>query len=360
VARLRQKLQTPLQIAQNVHQAALDVVRGNQSALDQYQSIAQNVDQQMSGYRRESEKIVRQTGEDISAKFGEAAMRGSEAIHEQFQLSRALGSVVRGLMELVGLSSLARRPSGGSYTRAAFERHKVFEPIDELAASADKLAPRLEGKDIQDIDELVKYARREIDALPQPIRSKVIGTVQAPTKYDRAALQNVRPELEGIEDEARRVETDKLERTLRNSLLYLAAFEVLMIVLAIFVAFANPFGNDAAGTEAVVVVLILGLALLGLVYLPLRGRMLENQYTRRLQGLQARYVEALTRAANKQIDYGMTLRRDAIAPLTRVIDAQTEIHTEQLKRLQAAGQQMVKIEGDLTAMGKPSLLGVLR
>ena len=41
VHRLRQKLQTPLNIAQNVHGAALTAVRGSQSTLDQYQKTGE-------------------------------------------------------------------------------------------------------------------------------------------------------------------------------------------------------------------------------------------------------------------------------------------------------------------------------
>lgn len=99
VPRLRQKLQTPLNIAQNVHGAALTAVRGGQSALDQYQSIAQNVEQQLTVFRRESNKVVTQTTDEVKAKFEDASKRGAEAIHEQFQFSRALGSMFRGLAD---------------------------------------------------------------------------------------------------------------------------------------------------------------------------------------------------------------------------------------------------------------------
>ena len=360
VPRLRQKLQTPLNIAQSVHGEALTLVRGSQSALDHYQGIAQNVEQQLSVFRRESEKVVTQTTDDIKAKFEQAGKNGGEAIREQFQFSRALGSIFRGLAELVGLSSIARSTVGGSYTRAAFERHKVFEPISELPTTADKLPARLEGKDLQDTDDLVKYARKEIDALPAPIKTKVIGTIQSPTRYDRSALQAIRTELQTLEEEARVVQTEKIEKALRNSLLYLAAYEVILLVFGIFIGLANPFGTDSASTELIVIIVVLGLMLLGLAFLPLRGRQLENEYSKRMQALGGKYSETLTRAATKQIDYGMSLRRDSIAPLTRLIDAQTEIHTTQLKRLQAAGETLVKIEADLTAMGKPGLLGILR
>lgn len=352
--RLKQKLQTPLQIVQNVHQSALDHVRGDQTALDHYQSIAQNIDQQLTVFKREQDKIVKAVDDEISDKFGAATQRGSEAITEMFGLSRAFGSVVRGLLELVGLSRLFKR---GSYTRTEFERHKAFEPLRELTAVSDKLPPRIEGRDVQDIDDLVKYARREVDALPAPIKSKVIGSIQAPVKYDRTPLQSVRAQLEAVQDEAQKVETEKLERALRNTLLYMAAYELIILVIFIFTLIAIPPGQDNSPFWLVLVVL-LGFALGGLVFLPLRGRMLENAYSERLLQLQSRYIQTLNEAADKQIAYGMQLRREAIAPLTRLIEAQTETHTDQLKKLQAAGQEISKIEADLAGIGRTSVLGV--
>jgi len=210
VDRLRQKLQTPLQITQNVSQAALAAVRANQAALDQYQSIADNVDQQLAAQKRDLDRIVREINDEIEGKFGATAMRGGEALRELFQFSRALSSITRGILELVGLSGLLRRALDEGYVRKAFDQHKAFEPINELPATVDKLGPRLEGKDMQDMDDLVKYARREVEGLPPNIRDKVIGNLQAPMQYDRAPLQQVRPELEVIENEARTVETRKL------------------------------------------------------------------------------------------------------------------------------------------------------
>lgn len=344
-ARLRQKLQTPLQIMQNVHQTALEAVRGNQSALDQYQSISENVQQQLSGFKREQEKIVREVKDDVGTKFEDAAARGSETIREMFQLTHAVRSVLRGVGELVGLARLTRR--GGSYTRTAFEMNKVFEPLDELPAVVDRLGPRLEGKDVQDVDDLVKYARREIAALPEAIREKVIGNVQPPVQYNRAALQEVRDDLDTIEAEAKTVETARFEQIVRNSLLYLGAWELLVLALAIFVIAWNPRTPEQPLLPLGVALVFLGLGLLGLLYLPLRGRMLATAYTNRLMKLQTRYLEALTKAADKQVAYGMELRRDAVLPLTRLIDAQTQIQQEQLGKLQAAGQEMVKIEGEL-------------
>jgi GTP-binding protein EngB required for normal cell division len=358
VARLRQKLQTPIQIVQNVNQAALDAVRANQSALDQYQSIGQNIDQQLAAQKRDQEKSVRDTIDTVNVKFDEAGKRGGEAIRDVFMFSRALGSFGRGVLELVGLGGLTRR-GGGDFVREAFQRAKVFEPIDELVSVVDKLAPRLEGKDVQDVDDLVNYSRHEIDGLPEGIRSKVIGSVRSPQQYDREALQAIRPQLADIEDEARVLETNKLEGVVRNTLLYLAAFEVLIIIVLLFlIGGGAAFGPEQGSLRLILIILTLGLGIFGLILLPVRGRFLASAHANRMDQLQARYVDILSKAADKQIGYGMQLRRDAVAPLTRLVEAQTTIQTEQLTSLQAAQQTIVKIEGELASMGKAGFLGL--
>lgn len=358
VARLRQKLQTPLQIIQNVNQTALEALRSNQAALDQYQNIRENVEQQLAAQKRDQDRSVREMIDMINAKFTETGRRGGEAIREMFRFSNALRSFWRGLLELFGLGGVARRMRG-NYVQSAFADVKAFEPIDELPSVVDKLAPRLEGKDIQDIDDLVKYSRREIDGLPDAIRSKVIGEVKPPVQYEREALQTLRPALDTIEEEAKVVETRSLERTVRNTLLYLAAWEILVLVILVFLMRSGSMFSD--GQESLQLVLFfitLGAGIAGLALLPLRGRALASAYANRIDHLQARYVETIGKATEKQIDYGMQLRRDAVAPLTRLVEAQTGIQGEQLRSLQDTQQEIVKIEGELAALGKPSFLGL--
>jgi GTP-binding protein EngB required for normal cell division len=353
--RMRQKLRTPLQITQNVAQAALMVVRDNQAALDHYQNIADNIEQQLTAQQRDQEKSIQGTIEEISSKFGAAAMNGSDAIRDVFAFSRALGTLWRGLLELLGLGEVLRRTRGTSFTQQAFERHKVFEPIAELPAVVDRLGPRLEGKDVQDIDDLVKYAQREIKQLPAVISEKIIGDVRAPLQYDRRALQDVRPALEAIENEARVLETEKLDRILRNTTLYLVVYEIVLLLVGVLL---GQFLVTSVESIPVLIILVFGLALLGLVLIPLRGRMVETAYTQRMLALQKQYSETLAAAARKQLAYSMQLRRDAIAPLTRLIEAQTTIQKEQLHKLQSAEQELARIEADLTAMGKRGLLGL--
>lgn len=358
--RLRQKLQTPLQIVQSVHQGALLAVRQNQATFDRYRSITDNVDKQLVAQRREQEKAVRDINNEVEARFRSTGERSKEAIIDIFQFSRALGSLGRGIFELIGLARLMKRDDSHSYMRESFQHYKVFEPINEIPTVVDKLAPRLEGQDMQDIDDLVKYGKKEISNLPQDMRDKVIGTIQAPSKYDRSFLQNMRSELEQIETEAKVIETNKLEQIRRNTLAYLATWElgVFILIAVLFMTWGDLSSNSDLPLALGALVLLLGGALLGFAMLPFRGRMIHSEYVHRLLKLQERYTEVLTKAADKQIDYGMQVRREAIAPLTRLVNAQASIHDEQLNSLQSAEQAITKLEAQLNTFGKRKILGM--
>ncbi|MCA9913934.1 MAG: hypothetical protein KC496_11320, partial [Anaerolineae bacterium] len=358
--RLRQKLQTPLQIVQNAHQGALAAVRQNQATFDRYRNITDNIDQQLSTQKRELEKTVRETISEVEARFRTTGDRSKEAILDIFQFSRALGSLGRGLMELFGIARLLRRADTPTYMETTFKRYKVFEPIDEIPGVVDKLAPRLEGQDMQDLDDLVKYGHKEIQNLPMEIREKVIGTIQAPATYDRTFMNKVRPELEKLEQEARVLETNKLENIRRNTLLYLTVWEMIIVILVVALFSAWGAVNSIADFPVGIILLIvlLGAAVAGFAVIPLRGRAIHTEYVNRLLKIQARYTEILTRAADQQIEYGMQLRREAISPLTRLVEAQAHIQDEQLKKLQEAEQEMAKIETALNTLGKRKILGM--
>jgi len=363
VDRLRQKLQTPLQILQNVHSAAVVAVRETQSTFDQYRGINENIDRQLASQKREQEKNIRDTGKEIEYRFSTAADRSSEALHELFRFSNALKSFGAGLLELTGLSRFFQRSDAPSPIKAAFMQRRVFEPLEELPSVVDKLAPRLEGQDMQDIDNLVKYGQREISALPESMREKVIGTIQAPNKYDRVQLQEIRPELERIEDQARTLETNHLEQVRRNTLLYLAVWEIvsLLLVIALLNAWSLIAGSKGQNAAVPFILLLMLIAALigGFAMLPVRGRMMAAAHANKLLKLKDQYLETLYRATGKQVEYALKLRRDAISPLTRLVEAQAEIQDKQMNTLKMTEQEMVKLESDLNTFGKRKILGMV-
>lgn len=357
IERLRQKLQTPLQITQNVTSNALNTLRADQAVIDHYQSIRANIDQQLTAQKREQEKAVREISEEVRAKFSDTAERGGEAIRDVFQLSQSFKSIGRGLGELTGLSRLLRRSDAPNYVTTAFAKRKVLEPLDQLPLTVAKLGPRLEGRDLQDIDDLVKYAQQEIRDLPDTLRIKLIGSPQAPVSYDRRPLQEMMPELERIEGEARKLETDIFARSAKSTLIYLVLFEILLVILGVALLLSGI--GQTQGTLLIVVMFVLiGLGLAGLAMMPLAGQVMKTRYANQLYKLQNQYVDVMAKAAEKQMDYGVRLRNDAVMPLVRLVDAQTAIQNEQLERLRSAEQEMAKLESEIVSMGKRSFLGI--
>lgn len=347
--RLRIKLQTPLQIAQTVHGNAVATVRGNLASLDQYRSIERNLTQQLSGFEREQKEAVRTSLAEIEGHFQRTADRGSAATRAYFKLAHVLSLAVRGVAELIGVRSFLRR---NGTLDILFAEHKVAEPLRELETAQGKLAPRLEGKDIQDVEDLSRYTRKEIDALPPALRDKVIGTVQPPAQYDRAIMQGTRGELVDILAEAEQGAKARLEMSIHNTLLYLGGWEAILIAVAIFLFIGRPETADGQPLWLILIGVAFALWLLALLLLPLRGRFLANGYAGDIHRAEARYLDVLSKAADKQVAYGMELRRNAAAPLLRLIDAQTRLQDEQLAALQNIGTQLTTIETALTSLGR--------
>ena len=154
---------------------------------DKYAGIAENVRTQVDSQQRTLERIVRDEKTEIDLRFQEAIERGRRAIGDQFSFSRALGSVGRGTLELVRMGNLLT-PADSSTMRAAFERHKVFQPLQQLPQHVNELSSRLEGRDLQDIDNLVEYAREQTQNLPDAMQEKMIGRINASQNYDRTPL----------------------------------------------------------------------------------------------------------------------------------------------------------------------------
>ncbi len=357
VQRLRQKLQTPLQISQNATTHALNAVRENQTMFDKYAGIAENVRTQVDSQQRTLERIVRDEKTEIDLRFQEATERGRRAIGDQFSFSRALGSVGRGTLELVRMGNLLT-PADSSTMRAAFERHKVFQPLQQLPQHVNELSSRLEGRDLQDIDNLVEYAREQTQNLPDAMQEKMIGRINASQNYDRTPLLGARDELEHIEDEARQVQVSNLDEKLRNSVVYLAIYEIILLLFGIVVAGILVSAPD--GTVASLLVGVLLMMALGLLFVPLRGYMLQNEYSRQMQTLQQRYLNQLENATDNQLRRGKKLREDAVMPLLSLIESQTETQNEQLSKLQNIQKRMVDIESSLADLGKPRLLAGFR
>ncbi len=344
--RVRQKLETPLQIARNVVTVASAKIRDQQNALADYRRSAQNVKNQIEAAIREQQTTVRQTINEVDETFAEAIRRGREAIQDVFQLSRAFSLAVGGFTELLGLSRLIRRLGAKTRAQAAFEAHAVNEPLDQIPAIIDRLGPRLEGRDVKDVDDLVGYTRQEVEQLPEALQQKVIGRLQAPTTYDRSIIRNARDGLMAKLDEAKTVEFRRIDQAVRNTLVVLGAYEVVVIIGAVIAALSLAGSPDGSWALLLVAVIVLGLV--GLMVVPLRGWIMEKTYGRRMFDIKTELETGLERVAQQQVQFGQQMRNDAVAPFLRLVETQIA-QVDQLKtELEAHQQGLIILEKELS------------
>jgi len=340
--RLRRKLQTPLQIARHVLGEAEQQVQAQQRALDRYRSVQENIDAQIEAGRGQQRRLVDGVLDQAGALFAESAQRGEDAIRELFQPARALKQIASGVGELIGLGGLARRFGARSHAEAAFAAHEVLAPLDDLPALVQDLGPRLEGRDMQDIDDLVTYTNKALADLPESLRSRVIGEVRAPAAYDREPLRRVRGDLDEILASARRVEPEWLDRAVRNALVLLGGWELAVVVALILLGTLSVDWSDVL-TPLLLVLGALALMFLGVALMAFRGHRLATQFSARMMDLSQQYQAILRGAAEEQIAQGVKLRQDVAAPFTRLIDAQVARQAELAADLR-------RLEGDLSAI----------
>lgn len=346
--RVRQKLETPLQVAQNASREALRQVRESQAALGEHKKTVDNIEAQILASEKERQKIVEKSFEEIDREWKTTTDGGTEAISELFHLSRAVGQVAAGFGEIIAVGAIIRRFRKQSTGEEAFAKHEVRESLGRVSTTAEKLGPAIEGRDLEDLDHLVEYTRQQMQRLPDTLQNKVIGKVQSPLNYDRKALRNIRGDLDDLVKKASVFEPTRLDRALRSTIVLIAFWEFLVFLLAVLFA----TGGVDSGNAALSIILIMALAVIGLLFLPIRGWSLQRAYQNRMHELRSRYKTILDRAAKEQIAYGTQLRRDSVSPFTRLVSTQTEITDELKQELEVHERAIVRLQHSLSALLK--------
>jgi len=359
-SRLRQKLQTPLRIAQSAHNLALDTLKNNQSAFDQHRMVVDNVERQLESQRQDLAKTARQTANDIEAKFEDTILRAKTALADLFQFTNALRALGWGILEMTFVARFIRGAKKPTYVLEAFTTHKVFEPLDELFTVVNKLPSRFEGQDQKDLADLMLYGRKEVSSFPKELHDKLIGSIQVPTSYNRTFLSDLRKPLEDVVEKIKTQETQHLNDQRQNALVILAVWQLVVIILLI--ALFSVFGAVSASSDAPVAWIALGvlllMSLMGFVAMPLRGRFLHRQYAKRLTEIQTVYTASLLKATDTHINYALELRREVVSPIVRLIEAQSSLQNKQMTQLKNAEQTLTKLEDDLNDLGKRNILGI--
>lgn len=351
--RFRQKLETPIQICLNVSKSALTLVQQQQATLDDHRKTTENITLQIEQARREQQQTVADTLRTLNQQWDEAMERGVQAIGDLFQFSRGIALFFGGLGEMIGLGRFFRRFRGRTRTESAFDQHKVQDALAQIPATVEKLGPQLEGRDLQDLDDLVEYTRQAVGGLPPSLSAKLIGKIQTPLRYDRKFLREVRGPLDDILRDAERFEAKRLDNALRNTLVLLGMWETLTICL-VLVATATGFSNASANVGNFLVTFAVGIVaiLIGLAFVPLRGWLLRKSFERRLSQHRDQYIETLRRATDSLVAHGVQLRRDATAPFTRLIESQAKLLEEIRTDLDTHLQALTRIQGGIAVLDR--------
>ncbi len=318
--RLRRKLQTPIQIGQHVARGTLALVQADLDSLGEHQRAVQNIRAQIDKALEEQQHLADEVAGMVDPAFDLAAERGAKAIGNMFRFGAALSLLRRGMAELLGFARFLRRLTAGNYADLAFEAFQVRRPLEDLEAEVNRLAPRMEGADLQDLDRLVDYGRAQVERLPEALRDKVIGQVAAPASYQREHLQEAQRELTGLIKEATVIDGSRLELAVRNALLSLSAWELLIFAVVVLLR-AVGLIQPEDGLIWAFGVLILALA--GFIWMPLQAIRMSRHYTDHVTRLRDRFKEALDAAVQQHMKYARELRENAVQPYTRLIDTQS-------------------------------------
>ena len=185
----------------------------------------------------------------------------------------------------------------------------------------------------------------------------MVGTVAAPSRYDRSALEEARQALRQLADEERRREETRMAAN---------AQRLLSGVAGRADAPPSPGAGHAGGPTAAGGLAAGGRHCMHWGFSPRSSLSARSGCCYRRAGRrpvlpvaggsrQERAQQLLDDGAESQLEYGLQLRRDALLPLTRLWEARVSSQREQRTTLHQISGQIGELEGAIHELGRPTL-----
>ncbi|MBN1284430.1 MAG: dynamin family protein [Anaerolineae bacterium] len=345
--RIRRKLHTPIQIGQNVTRATLDVIKDDIARLDAHRSAVINIRVQIDQALEAQQKLIDEYKDKITLAFEDTAERGAQAIGDMFRLGAAFRLLRSGLAEMLGLARFSRRLTAEKYAQNAFQTRAVDYPMARLGEATAKLPARLEGADLQDLDGLVEYGRAQVEKLPDSLHDKVIGRIAPPATYRREHLQATSADLHTILEDTTAIQGDKLEMAVRNAVLFLAFWEIMVLIIVVGLAFLGVLASDN-GPAILLIVLIL--VMMGFAWMPVQAIRIARRFTERVMDRRDDFVTRLDEGAGEHLEYARQVRENAAQPYTRLVDTQTTEQDDVRRDLEEIQEALTETERILQAL----------
>ncbi len=345
-ARHAQKLETPLAIAERAAREAHAIVEERIAKLKGHRANVANIRQQIEAATLRQQRVVHNAVGEVESSFDAVERRSRRAIREIFRFRDALSLIGGGLAEAVGLGWVQRRLGKTSRVEKAFDEYDVHDPLANVPPLLEGIGPRLEEEDLRDVSGLADYARSQVRALPDMLSDKLIGAIEVPAHYNRDYLVPVQEHMRETLHQARQVETARMDRGLREGLIWLVIWQIAVIAFAVLSV--AVFAPAAAGpVDAMLFVLVLAGLVTGFTMIPLRGLLLAREYERRLAALCDKLTSTLQDAARSQLNYSLQIREATVLPYTRLVDSLAESSERQERTLEAQLKEMAALRQEI-------------
>jgi small GTP-binding protein len=323
-ARLRLKLATPLGVAE----ALID--RSNRAVDERLQALAGDIAM--------IENVEGQIGihaDDLRAGFAPRLAEIENVIHELNDRGEGFFEETVRIGRVLDLLSPDR-------TRGAFER----EVIGETGAEVDRIVHgtvdwfvESEARLWRDVSGMVRQRQQTLTG-----SSDDPDFLAARREVLQSIAQRTRDALAGFDREA---ESREVGESLRDAVAQTALAEIGAVSLG--TAIAVLFGTVAADVTGLLAATLL--ATLGLYILPARKKRALSEFRERTEGLRARLVKALETQLEREVAGSTGRVREAIAPYTRYVRAESGRLTEQRTALFEVGERVGRLRAEIGAVG---------
>ncbi len=318
--RIRLKLLSPLGVSQRIAERYLQITEERLAVLRDDLATIDNIERQLITYQ---EDMRRQFGyhltrvENIIARM---LQRGDAFFEETIRLGR--------VFDLINTDKI----------RGEFEREVVSGTEQQIDAVVDELIDWMVEQDLKIWKSVTDYIdRRRLTQYEEGL----IGEVGGQFRYDRRALlesvaKRTQEEVERYDLES---EANELAESVRNAVATTAVAEVGAVGLgALVVAAASTVAVDVTGILAASL-----LAGLGLFVLPNKRRQARRDFHAKAEELEQRLVEVMREQFEHELARSIDRVREAIAPYTRFVRAQSE-HLELMRT------ELNSVDNDMRAL----------
>ncbi|MEO8501496.1 MAG: dynamin, partial [Vicinamibacteria bacterium] len=323
--RVRLKLKNPLGVGKHLAEKYRAVARDRLDLLAKDVAALGDVEGQLGAYVEDMNREFRFRLADVDNVLHELERRGIEYFDETMRLAR--------VFDLLNRARL----------KAEFERKVIGDTARRIDEKVSAVIDWMVDRDLRQWKAVMEHVeqRREVHA------DRIVGKVFGGFETDRARLLDTvgRAARRAVDTYDQQGEASRMADAVQGAVASTALVEVSALGLGAAVTLiASSTFIDVTGILAAGVV-----AALGLFVIPSRRRRAKNDLANTIGDLRRRLMEALTGQFGREIEASEHRIREAVAPYTRFVRAETDRLEESRDRLGGLAREFEAIQEELGA-----------